>query len=148
MRAESGVDPEALRAARLRAGLTQHELARAIGVAGGERISRWELATSAPRPQMLHRLAQALNVAARDLLERPVGPPDLRRLRTSAGLSARTVAVRAHMSLPTYIRWEAGGIERLPAMAALEPLAKALDVTLKDVEAAIATARSNARPAD
>ena len=145
VRMESGVDPDALRTARLRAGLTQHELARLIGVAGGERISRWELGTSTPRPQMLHRLAVALNVGADELLERAGGPPDLRRLRTSAGLSARTVAVRAHMSLPTYIRWEAGGVERLPSMEALEPLAKVLDVTAADVVAAIAIARSNAR---
>ena len=41
-------------------GLTQHELARLIDVAGGERISRWELGSSAPRPEMLLRLAQAL----------------------------------------------------------------------------------------
>jgi transcriptional regulator with XRE-family HTH domain len=144
MRVESGVDPVALRDARLRMGLTQHELARLIGVAGGERISRWELGSSAPRPELLHRLAQALNVAAADLLEAG-GAADLRRLRTFAGISARTLAVRAHMSVPTYIRWESGRIKRLPARQALEPLAKALDVTVEDVESAIVTARTNAR---
>lgn len=36
---ESGVDPVALHDARLRVYLTQHELARLIDVAGGERIS-------------------------------------------------------------------------------------------------------------
>ncbi len=147
MRAESGVDPMALRDARLRMGLTQHELARLIDVAGGERISRWELGSSAPRPEMLHRLAQALNVGVADLLDAG-GPADLRRLRTSAGLSARTLAARAHMSAPTYIRWESGGTKRRPARPALKPLAKALDVTVEDVEAAIATARENARQAD
>ena len=60
MRVESVVDPAALRDARVRMGLTQHELARLIDVAGGERISRWELGSSAPRPEMLLRLAQAL----------------------------------------------------------------------------------------
>ena len=53
MRAESGVDPVALRDARLRMGLTQHELARLI-VAGGERISRWELGSS-QRGRIRHR---------------------------------------------------------------------------------------------
>ena len=67
-------------------GLTQHELARLIDVAGGERISRWELGSSAPRPEMLHRLAEVLKVDAADLLEAG-RPADLRRLRTSAGLS-------------------------------------------------------------
>ena len=144
MRVESGIDPVALRDARIRMGLTQHELARIIDVAGGERISRWELGSSAPRPEMLFRLAQALNVDAADLL-RAGGPSDLRRLRTSAGLSARSLAAQAHLSAPTYVRWESGGTKRLPARQALKPLAKALNVTVEDVESAIATARANAR---
>ncbi|WP_425577343.1 helix-turn-helix domain-containing protein [Nocardioides endophyticus] len=48
-----GLDPSVLRAAREEAGLTQHELARLVGVAGGERISRWELGASVPRPDFL-----------------------------------------------------------------------------------------------
>ena len=147
VRAESGVDPVALRDARLRMGLTQHELARLIDVAGGERISRWELGSSAPRAELLHRLAEALRVGVADLLDAG-GPADLRRLRTTAGLSARTVADRAHMSVPTYIRWECGGTKRLPARQALKPLAKALNVTVEDVESAIATAIANASQAD
>ena len=147
MRAESGVDPLALRDARIRMALTQHELARLIDVAGGERISRWELGSSAPRPEMLRRLAQALKVDVLDLLDAG-GPADLRRLRTSAGLSARTLAARAHLSAPTYIRWESGGIKRVPARQALKPLAKALDVTVDDVESAIATAMASARQAN
>jgi len=147
VRAESDVDPVALRDARLRLGLTQHELARLIDVAGGERISRWELGSSAPRPEVLHRLAQALGIGIVDLLE-PGGLADLRRLRTSAGLSARALADRAHMSVPTYIRWESGRTKRLPARQALGPLAKALNVTVDDVESAIVTARANARQAE
>jgi transcriptional regulator with XRE-family HTH domain len=147
VRVESGVDPVALRKARFRMGLTQHELARLIDVAGGERISRWELGSSAPRPEILQRLAQALNVAAADLLEAG-GPADLRRLRMSAGLSARTLAARAHMSVPTYVRWESGRTRRHPDRQALKPLAKALNVTVEDVESAIVTARANASQAD
>jgi transcriptional regulator with XRE-family HTH domain len=147
VRAESGVDPVALREARLRMGLTQHELARLIEVAGGERISRWELGSSAPRPEMLRRLAEALNVDAADLLDAG-GPVDLRRLRTSAGLSARTLATRAAVSVPTYIRWESGRTKRIPARQALKPLAKALNVTVEDVESAIVIARANASQAD
>jgi transcriptional regulator with XRE-family HTH domain len=127
--------------------LTQHELARLIDVAGGERISRWELGSSAPRPEMLRRLAQALNVGVADLLDAG-GPADLRRLRTSAGLSASTLAARAHMSAPTYIRWESGRTKRLPARQALKQLAKALNVTVEDVESAIATARANITQVD
>ena len=147
VRVESDVDPLALRDARIRMGPTQHKLARLIDVAGGERISRWELGSSAPRPEMLHRLAQALKVDAADLLEAG-GPADLRRLRTSAGLSARNLAARAHMSVPTYTRWESGGTKRLPARQVLKPLAKALNVTVEEVESAIVTARANSRQAD
>ena len=49
----SGIDPSALRTARESAGLTQHELARLVGAAGGERVSRWELGASVPRPDFL-----------------------------------------------------------------------------------------------
>ena len=143
MRVESGLDPLALRDARLRMGLTQHELARLIDVAGGERISRWELGSSAPRAELLHRLAEALNVGVADLLDAG-GPADLRRLRTRAGLSARTVAARAHMSVPTYIRWECGGTKRLPARQALKPLAKALNISVEAVESSIAIAIATA----
>jgi transcriptional regulator with XRE-family HTH domain len=142
VRVESRVDPLALRDARLRMGLTQHELARLIDVAGGERISRWELGSSAPRAELLHRLAEALNVGVADLLDAG-GPADLRRLRTTAGLSARTVAARAHLSAPTYVRWESGRLRRLPARQALKILAKALNVTVEDVESGIATAMAN-----
>jgi transcriptional regulator with XRE-family HTH domain len=145
--AESGVDQVALRDARLRMGLTQHELARLVDVAGGERISRWELGSSTPRPEIIQRLAKALNVGVADLLEAG-GPADLRRLRTSAGLSARSLAARAHMSVPTYVRWESGRTKRLPGRQALKPLAKALNVTVEAVESAIVTARANASQAD
>jgi transcriptional regulator with XRE-family HTH domain len=96
---------------------------------------------------MLRRLAQALNVDVLDLLDAG-GPADLRRLRTAAGLSARTLAARAHLSAPTYIRWESGGTKRVPARQALKPLANALDVTVDDVESAIATAIAIARQAN
>jgi len=122
-------------------------LARLIDVAGGERISRWELGSSAPRPEVLHRLAQALDIGVADLLVAE-GPADLRRLRTFAGLSARSLAARAHMSAPTYVRWESGRTKRLPARQALRPLAKALNVSVEDVESAIVSSRANARQAD
>ncbi len=136
------VSPDALRRARHRAGLTQHELARIIGVAGGERVSRWELGSSTPRPGLLQRLAEALDVPLRDLLAPAGEPPDLRRLRAAAGLSAREVADRAHMSLPTLKRWEAGGILRMPSRAALCALADALGVNVESLEAALTRSSS------
>lgn len=74
------------------------------------------------------------------------GPRDLRRLRLCAGLSARELAERAHLSLPTYERWEAGRLARLPARATLEPLARALGCTLTKLEQALSLARDPAGP--
>lgn len=135
------VNPQALRDARVKAGLTQHELARLVGVAGGERVSRWERGASAPRPEVLRRIAGILNVGSAVLLTPARGEPDLRRLRVTAGLSARHVAERTHISIPTYARWESGHIDRMPSRAALETLAQALDVSLSEVTAALAAAR-------
>lgn len=137
------VDPTALRLARERAGITQHQLARLIGVAGGERVSRWERGASQPRPEALHRIAEILKVDVQGLII-PATDADLRRLRVFAGLSARQVAERTHVSLPTYARWESGQFERLPARMALEALAETLAVSVSDVTAALTAARRGA----
>jgi transcriptional regulator with XRE-family HTH domain len=141
-----GVDPAALRAARERAGLTQHQLARLIGVAGGERISRWELGTSEPRPDILVRLAKTLDLPAVALLDLAGDVPDLRALRFTVGLSAAEVAARVHVATVTYQRWEAGRWERLPANEDhLRSLARALRVRASVVLAALEQARAIAR---
>lgn len=138
-------DPNAVRAARVRKGLTQHELARLVGVAGGERVSRWELGTSAPRPEVLVRLASVLQVSPVELLTPDPRPPDLRRLRVLAGLSARQLASRAHLSLANIQRWESGRIERIPAAPTLEPLADVLGTSTEEVEQALACSRARHR---
>lgn len=137
----SVVDRAALRAARERAGLTQHDLAYQVGVAGGERVSRWERGASEPRPEILHRIAAVLGVQPAELLLPVWRRPDLRRLRVLAGLSARQVAEQAHVSLPTYARWEAGNFERLPSSASLQALASALNVSVEAVTVAVASSR-------
>ncbi|WP_457255891.1 helix-turn-helix transcriptional regulator [Pedococcus sp. P5_B7] len=141
MPADPLVDPTALRAARERAGLTQHELARLIGVAGGERVSRWERGASEPRPEVLQRIAGVLKVRTVNLLAAPDGAADLRRLRVVAGLSARQVAERSHVSLPTYARWESGQTMALPPASSLDALAEILGVRPAEVAAALMAAR-------
>lgn len=141
MHRDPNVDADALRAARVKAGLTQHELARLDGVAGGERVSRWERGSSAPRPDVLHRIARVLSIGPSDLLTPMSGVPDLRRLRMLAGLSSRDLAARAHTSLATIQRWEAGRIEHLPDRATLAPVAAALRVAVDDVELALASGK-------
>ena len=102
----SGVDPSALRAAREKAGLTQHELARLVGAAGGERVSRWELGTSVPRPDFLVKLARALDIPS-PASDPPRGEvPDLRALRLQAGLTVPSCGPARTCPLPTYYSWE------------------------------------------
>lgn len=141
---DSLVDPTALRRARTRKGLTQHELARLIRVAGGERVSRWELGTSEPRPDVLIRLAEVLGVEPADLLTPATQGQSLRRLRTLAGLSARQLADQAHLSLASIQRWEAGRLQNLPTAAALAGLAEALGATPAAVADALNQARRSA----
>ncbi len=138
---EPRLNPASLRAARVRAGLTQHEFARLVGVAGGERVSRWELGASTPRPEILRRVATVLSVSPTDLMVPSDEPFDLRGLRAAAGLSMEDVASRAHVSKSTLSRWESGHIVKTPGRAALTLLADSLGVTVDDVERAFERGR-------
>ena len=122
----SGLDPSALRAAREKAGLTQHELARLVGAAGGERVSRWELGTSEPRPDFLRRLAEVLKIPTGDFIHVEGAVPDLRALRLRAGLTATHLVERTNLSTKTYLRWESGAWTRLPGRDVIDALAGAL----------------------
>jgi transcriptional regulator with XRE-family HTH domain len=116
--------------------MTQHGLARRIGVAGGERVSRWELGASEPRPDILVRLSDVLGVRPQDLVRLEGSGPDLRALRYALGLTAEKLAKTVGVSTSTYLRWESGGWERLPSQANLDALTHALHVTDADVLAA------------
>jgi transcriptional regulator with XRE-family HTH domain len=137
----SGVDPLRLRAARERAGLTQHELARLVGVAGGERISRWELGMSEPRPGFLVKLARVLDIPALRLIHMEGEVPDLRPLRLKAGLTVPELALAANVAVPTYYAWEQGRGIRLPVAQQVESLARGLGDTVDVVSAAFQEAR-------
>lgn len=139
------VDPQALRDARRRASLTQHDVARRVGVAGGERISRWELGTSEPRPSVLRRLAEVYGVGVDDLLTVAARQRlDVRRLRLRAGLSVRELAEASHMSVASLKRWENGQIARTPNQATLEPAARALAVSVLELRQALDQSRPTA----
>ena len=132
------IDPDELRRARERAGLTQLQLALRIGVVGGERISSWERGLSRPRtPTLLHALARALNLPVTSLLAVPVGGPDLRWLRFAAGLSAAELARATGVSVTTIHRWENGHLERRLPSDLVEALARALRIPTGQVEAAV-----------
>ena len=137
----SGIDPSVLRAAREKAGLTQHELARLVGAAGGERISRWELGASVPRPDFLVKLARALDIPTLRLIHMEGEVPDLRALRLKAGLTVPELAAAVNVAVPTYYAWEQGRWTRLPAARQLESLARGLGDTVDVVAAAFQEAR-------
>lgn len=59
-------DADYIRAARLRAGMTQHNLAEALGVSDNT-ARAWEVEGRIPRPPMARRLADALGVTLPDL---------------------------------------------------------------------------------
>ncbi len=141
----SGLDPSELRAAREKAGLTQHELARLVGAAGGERISRWELGTSVPRPDFVVKLARALDIPTRRLIHLDGEVPDLRALRLQAGLTVPELAASVNVAVPTYYAWEQGRWTRFPAPESLEALARALGESVEVVIAAFHEAQRQRR---
>ncbi|WP_369293447.1 helix-turn-helix domain-containing protein [Nocardioides sp.] len=141
----SNTDPNALRAAREEAGLTQHELARLVGAAGGERISRWELGTSSPRPCFLVRLAKALDIPTLRLIHLDGDVPDLRALRLQAGLTVPELATSLNVAVPTYYAWEHGRWTRLPAPQSLDALARELEESVEVVAAAFHEAQRQRR---
>ena len=130
-------EPQAFRRARIAAGLTQHELARMLGVAGGERVSRWELGRSTPRPDILAKAAAALSVEVEFLLGGGKAQRDLRSLRHARGLTLAELADQVNVATSTLSRWETGqGSRELPP-GSVRLLAVALGVNLATVRTAM-----------
>lgn len=125
-----------MRRARRARGLTQAELARALGVSGKERISSWENETSGPQVGQIPQLARILEVSPDTLL---VGDPHnrLRELRWAAGLSVGEVAERLHVNRNTYQRWETR-TRAFPEQPQLfQRLATVLQVSERELRAAV-----------
>ena len=106
--ARAPMDPKRLRSLRERAGLTQHQLARAVGFGGAERVSRWESGRSTPRPGALGRIAEILDVPVETLLIAPADSATLREQRLPAGLTIAQLAEAVYVSSRTVVRWENG----------------------------------------
>lgn len=134
------VSGEAILTARTGRGLTQHRLARAVGIAGGERVSEWERGAAEPRARLVPRIAEALGISPVELLVLPDGV-DLRALRMMAGRSAPEVATSVNVSVHTYLRWEAGERSPLSDRRILIALSRQLGVPLRDVLDALARTR-------
>lgn len=131
------VSGEAIMTARTDRRLTQHQLARAVGIAGGERVSEWERGVAEPRARLVPRIAEALGISPVELLVLPDGV-DLRALRMMAGRSAPEVATSINVSVHTYLRWEAGERSPLSDRRILIALSRQLGIPLRDVLDALA----------
>ena len=130
------LDGNALRTAREVACLSQNELATLVGLAGGGRVSRWERGEAGPRsPQLLHSVARALGVDARDLLV-PEEEPSLRWLRFAAGVSVTELAAGMQCAVSTVNRWEAQGLAA-PSEAHVANLANVLGTSHDRVRRAL-----------
>lgn len=142
MRASSTtVDAAALRAARNRAHLSQHELGVLVGVSGAGQVWRWESGAAEPRAESIRKIAEVLGVETRELLHLPEAGPDLRWLRLVRGMNAQEVAKAASCSKEAYLRWESGRWSRTPSESTLLRLAEALETSLEVVTAALERSR-------
>lgn len=118
-----------MRAARIRARLTQHDLAVKLGLSGGALVSKWEHGTHAPRADLMYPLAHALGVEITDLLPASaVGAPNLRDLRVAASLSVRRLSEVTRIPASTLAEWESGRGARQLSEASAVVVADALDV--------------------
>lgn len=118
------VDPLDLREARRRAGLTQAQLARLVGVADGRRVAEWESGRAIPHPKTRARLSEALHL--------PQGEDvTLRTLRLRLGMTTEELASRIGVHRTTVVRWEAGAAR--PGASKRKELAKVLGVRVEEL---------------
>jgi transcriptional regulator with XRE-family HTH domain len=124
----------AARRGRLATALTADELAIQIGVTE-QTVLRWERGEASPTADHLGTLAEALDLAAADLLpRRKTQEPTLRDLRHFCGLSIRTAADRTGLSASGIVRLERG-VSSLAEGSAFK-LARGYDLAVNEVERA------------
>lgn len=136
MSQDSLVDADALRRARLAAGLTQGEVARRLGLASGGVVYNWERGRYVPKEPTLELVADLLGVSVENLLVS--GVRDLRRLRTLAGVTVGDLAESIGVASATVRRWELGQFHRGLNRAVVAAVADRLGVTPADVRDALA----------
>lgn len=92
------LDPVRLRAARTAAGLSQRQVAEALGTTR-QQLIRYESGAERPEVTRLAALAAAVGVGVGDLVQEGALPAGLAGLRVEAGLTlaAAATAVRAHL---------------------------------------------------
>ena len=129
--------------ARRAAGLTQAQLAAAVGVSAPERVAQWERGAEQPRPRFVPVLAEVLGLPALELLDVDPADPPLPALRIAAGLSLTDVKTAAALSVMTYQRLESGVGVSDPGDSAVLAVAGALGIGPDRVRAAIRRSRAD-----
>ena len=129
-------NPASLRAARLAAGLTQAEVAKRAGMARTNYVNL-EAGGTNPGLHILPRLAKAVGVEPRELIDLHADEVTLRDLREWAGLSqTETARALGFKSATSYARIETGRTE--PSAANIKALAKTFGVTIAQLEHTLA----------
>lgn len=126
--------------ARVAAGLTQQQLADALGVSK-PRVSEWERGHTEPRASRLPAVARAVGVDPLQLVAEDYDHLDLEALRMAAGLSRQDLAAAIGMTLPRYQRLESGERASDPPDEFVPLLARVLSVP----EVTVRLAADNAR---
>ena len=112
-RSVRGFSPAALRAARVRAGMTIASLADEAEVSETT-IGQWERGIVQPTPRRLQRVADVLGTTVEDLVRTRPTTATLADLRQKQGLTAAELSERTGLSLSAISRAENGHGPRLP----------------------------------
>lgn len=138
-------DADAMRRARITAGLSQIEFALRIGVDPSV-INTWESRGGSPSVRNLRRVASALGLPVSDLYRSDAAATGtLADLRVRAGLSQREAAQFLDISQATVSRWERG-VSR-PTWDEISSYAKVLNTDRISVGAAVdLTANQHGNP--
>ncbi|MFJ7271867.1 helix-turn-helix transcriptional regulator [Streptomyces sp. NPDC099050] len=131
---ERRFDASGLRSARVAKGMTQAQVAAALGVKDPSVVSRYESGDATPPPEKLPRLAALVGERVDDLFPRP-GLPTLADLRCDAGMTQKDTAAVTQTGSASPVRAAEGGRRKL-APHYLAPLARAYGVSVEELLAA------------
>ncbi|MCJ0871134.1 helix-turn-helix transcriptional regulator [Streptomyces sp. AP-93] len=131
---ERRFDASGFRSARAVKGLTQAQVAAALGVKDPSVVSRYESGDASPPPEKLARLAALVGERVDDLFPRS-GLPTLADLRCDAGMTQKDTAAVTQTGSPSPVRAAEGGRRRL-APHYVAPLAEAYGVSVEELLAA------------
>ena len=126
-----------MREARRAAGMTQAELARRVGVAGGERVSVWERGLAAPSAVAVARMAEVLGVDPVALSGSSGEMSPMATLRVQAQLTSSGLAEAMGVTARTISRWESPKTTDVPPERVHDRVAAVLGVSVQRLRAVL-----------